>query len=286
MIDAVEERLELDGQGVTLLRWGAPEDPPVLCLHGWLDNANSFAPLSGHLSGVRLIALDLPGHGRSDHRTPGAAYHYLDWVVDVVDVADRLGLERFSLMGHSMGAGIAALVAGTIPERIERLVMLEGAGPRSMVSEQVPGFLSKYIEERRAARAIRPLNRGSNFSTAVRARIAYADPLSNGSAELLVRRAVIPAKKGGVVFGNDRRLQRALPRTLTEEMVRAFFARIRCPVLLVTASEGLKARAGIAEERLAAVADLTCVEVPGGHHVHMDAPAEVSSHLRPFLLGA
>ncbi|MDD9946604.1 MAG: alpha/beta hydrolase [Myxococcales bacterium] len=284
--DAVEQRLELEGGGLALVRWGAEEASPVLCLHGWLDNANSFAPIAPYLPEVCLLALDLPGHGRSDHRPAGVGYHYLDWVVDVVEAADRLGLSRFSLMGHSMGAGIAALVAGTVPERVDRLVMLEGAGPRSTSAGQVPTLLADYVAGRTAARAVRRPGRGSAFATAVRARLAYADPLSDHSAELLCRRAVVQAPQGGVVFGNDRRLQRAMPRMLSSEAIVAFFARIACPALLVVASEGLGRRAGISEDRLAAIADLTHVEVPGGHHVHMDCPEVVAEHLRRFLIGA
>jgi pimeloyl-ACP methyl ester carboxylesterase len=68
-----------------------------------------------------VIALDLPGHGHSDHLAAGASYHYLDYVQRRARNADALQLDRYTLLGHSLGAGIAALVAAAAPQRIERL---------------------------------------------------------------------------------------------------------------------------------------------------------------------
>src|SRR5690606_2312769 len=107
------------------LAFGPRDGRPVLALHGWLDNAATFVPLAPLLPELRIYALDLPGHGRSSHRPPGARYHYVDWVGDVIEAADALGLDRFALLGHSMGAGISILTAGTFPERVERLALIE-----------------------------------------------------------------------------------------------------------------------------------------------------------------
>lgn len=85
--------------------------PRVLALHGWLDNAASFVPLAPHLSALQLVAIDLPGHGHSAHLPAGASYTTAAAICHVLDVADALGWDRFSLLGHSMGAGIASLTA-------------------------------------------------------------------------------------------------------------------------------------------------------------------------------
>ena len=57
---------------------------PVLCLHGWLDNAASFVPLATHLTEWPLLALEFPGHGHSSHRSGDAHYYFFDWVQDLV----------------------------------------------------------------------------------------------------------------------------------------------------------------------------------------------------------
>ena len=109
---------------IAALRWGEPGAPKVLALHGWLDNAASFIPLSAQLPGLDLVAIDLPGHGRSAHLPPGADYSFVGAINAILDVADALGWGRFAFLGHSMGAGLASMIAAACPERIERLVAI------------------------------------------------------------------------------------------------------------------------------------------------------------------
>lgn len=280
------EQLEVHGRNVALLRFG-PERPvagavPVLCLHGWLDNAHSFVPLARALPDLALIAVDLPGHGHSAHRPEGAAYHQLDWIVDTLDIADALGLSRFALMGHSMGAGIAALTAGTAPERVQRLVMLEGTGPRATEPVQTVEKLRGHLEARAVAARAAVNTRGGEFATAVRARMTYSDPLERSSAELLCERGVRGASRG-VTFGHDRRLQAQQPNQLSEAQVCAFLAAIRCPTQLVLASDGLALDPAVVDGRRAAFQDLSELHLPGGHHVHMDDAEAVAEVVGPFL---
>ena len=110
------------------LRQGQAGQPRVLALHGWLDNAASFLPLAAHLPGIELVAVDLPGHGRSAHLPPGADYSFAGALHAVLDIADALAWDRFALLGHSMGAGIASLLAAASPERVTRLVAIEALG--------------------------------------------------------------------------------------------------------------------------------------------------------------
>ncbi len=114
------KEIAVDAAGLSLVACVHGEDdaPPLLALHGWLDNAASFAPLATHLHGHRLIALELPGHGRSAHLPAGAFVHYgmADYVAAVLAAADALELDTFDLLGHSLGAGIASLVAAAAPD--------------------------------------------------------------------------------------------------------------------------------------------------------------------------
>ncbi|MGH8605107.1 MAG: alpha/beta fold hydrolase, partial [Gammaproteobacteria bacterium] len=59
----------------TAKRWGSDQGAPLIALHGWLDNAASFDPLASYLDEFDLVALDLAGHGLSDHRPKGVHYH-------------------------------------------------------------------------------------------------------------------------------------------------------------------------------------------------------------------
>ena len=101
------EEIEIQTSSIRLVAkcWGNPDGIPVLAFHGWLDNAATFDNLAPLLPELRILSLDLPGHGLSDHRPSGTAYHFIDMVMDVIEVAEVLGWKNYSLLGHSMGAG-------------------------------------------------------------------------------------------------------------------------------------------------------------------------------------
>ena len=117
-----------DGLSLHVLEWGDPAAPAVMMLHGIRGYALTFASLARALQpGFRAIAYDQRGRGESDW-DPRRQYYTENYVRDLGAVADELKLDRFDLLGHSMG-GIAAYVyAAANPERVRRLV-IEDAGP-------------------------------------------------------------------------------------------------------------------------------------------------------------
>ena len=121
--------------------WDFSLDHPVLCLHGWLDNANSFDPLAQAVSKHQLIALDFPGHGYSDHLKIPNVYHLVDYVKYVMAFADHFGWKKFSLIGHSLGGAVAIMVAASFPDRIQSLSLVDSIG--SLVAE--PSDISMKI---------------------------------------------------------------------------------------------------------------------------------------------
>jgi pimeloyl-ACP methyl ester carboxylesterase len=118
--------------GVELL--GDPAGSPVLYFHGLPGSRLDFALLDSAFAdaGVRLIALDRPGFGLST-RVPGL--RLLDWPRDVAAVADRLAVERFSVLGYSSGGKYALACAYAIPDRLTAAGVLAGMAPPDM-----PGF--------------------------------------------------------------------------------------------------------------------------------------------------
>ena len=144
-MSAKEKKFHVFGQTLAGLSWDG-QGEPVLALHGWLDNAASYLPLASQWQRP-MVALDFSGHGHSDHRPDGVVTHLVDHVRDVLAVADQLGWQRFSLVGHSMGAGIACLFAAAFPERVSRLVLIEGLGPPSTPGEEVANTLRKALDD-------------------------------------------------------------------------------------------------------------------------------------------
>lgn len=260
---------------------GPRDGAPVLALHGWLDNAAGFEPLAPRLHGVRLVALDLPGHGRSAHRPPGCPYHFVDYVDDVLAAADALGWERFALLGHSLGGAIATLVAAARPERVERLGLIEALGPLSEEPGSLPGRLARAVQ-RTAPETGRTPRTYASLDDAVAARCRAGD-LHAASARLLVQRAT-ESTGDGVRWRSDPRLRRATAYRFTEEQVLAVLASIRAPTRLVIADDGLLPRdhPGV-QRRLQALADLSVRECSGHHHVHMATPGAVAAAFAGFL---
>ena len=126
---AREGQVALRGSRIAYRQWGADGDFPVLALHGWLDNAASFDALAPLLEGYRVIAVDLPGHGRSSHRSADGCYNIWDDLPDLVGLVREFGLERDGLLGQLRGAVIATLMAAIEAPAVKSLGLLDGKIP-------------------------------------------------------------------------------------------------------------------------------------------------------------
>jgi pimeloyl-ACP methyl ester carboxylesterase len=127
--------LSVNGLRVHYLDWGQPNALPVVCVHGYTSSAQAFNALARHFqSRFRLIAPDVRGHGETSW-SPTGAYQYHDQISDLAGFIDALGLERFILIGTSMGGIIAMAYAGAHPERLLRLV-INDIGPDAEVGSQ------------------------------------------------------------------------------------------------------------------------------------------------------
>lgn len=266
---------------MTGLRHGPTGAPPLLALHGWLDNAASFVPLMPHLAGFDLVALDLPGHGHSFHRPPHAEYGLTDYLADIDAALDTLGWPRCRLLGHSLGGALATLIAAAAPERIERLALIEALGPLAAAPGSAVPRLREALADRRAFAGKR-LRVFPDLITAVRARM-QANALSEPVARLLVERSVAPVE-GGFAWRSDPRLRLASATRATEATIREWIAGIDCPTLVIAAEQAPPYfTPALREARVAGLRDGRCVVVPGGHHLHMEDPAPVAAVLLPFL---
>ncbi|MEZ4450933.1 MAG: alpha/beta hydrolase [Nannocystaceae bacterium] len=273
-----ELTVEVQGLRLALRAWGPEDGRPVLALHGWLDNASTFDLLAPRLAGLRILALDFPGHGRSEHRHH-PSYAFLDYVADVIGVAEALGWSRFTLLGHSLGAGVAAMVAGAIPERIERLIAIEGIAPLTDAPELAPQRLRDAVT---AELAHRPTPRHlADLEAAAQLR-SRSSGLPLESARVLVGRSLVP-DGDGVRWSFDPRLRLASRLRLTDAHVEAFLAAIACPTLLVRARSGWPFDPEKQGRLLARIRDLRIVDLDGGHHVHLESPAPVAAAVDDFL---
>ncbi len=273
--------LELPYGRIAGLRSRQRGGTPVLALHGWLDNAASFVPLAAHLPPLDLVIPDLPGHGQSAHLPPGAEYTAATAINALLDVADALGWERFSLLGHSMGAGIASLMAVSAPQRVDRLVAIEALGA---LSESVERTAERWREAIAASRALsgKSLRVFPDIAVAVRARMK-ANQLSEPASRLLVERGVKPVQ-GGHVWSSDPRLTLPTPQRLSEAQIEHLVAGIECPTRVIYADPPQSYFPEPLRSRRAALLPRGSLRViDGTHHLHMEDPAAVAAAIGDFF---
>ena len=112
------------------LRSGPVQGTPVLCVPGLSANARSFDAVALRLAagGHQVIALDLRGRGKSP-ATAAGSFGWKRHAEDVLEAADKLGFASIDLVGHSMGAFVSMQAAALLPDRIRRLVLIDGIGP-------------------------------------------------------------------------------------------------------------------------------------------------------------
>ena len=284
MPSAVTERvLNANGLRLACRLWGERTGQPTLALHGWLDNAASFDAIAVRLPQLQLCALDLPGHGLSEHRPPAASYHFVDYVADVLAAADALGWPRFALIGHSLGAGIATLLAAIAPERIECVALIEGLGPAASPPEDAPSILRRALaDSQRTARSQRTLYQ--SFEAAVQARMNGIGKLSEKAARVLCERGLELVPEG-YRWRNDRRLYAGSRLRMSEPQVLAFIREMRVPTLLIRAEPGLATDARVQQARVTAHPGLRVERLAGSHHLHMEAQcAQVAALIAAFIV--
>lgn len=265
MSHPVEEiRLDLGHVELAAHLYGPEDGRPVIALHGWLDNANSFARLAPKLNGLRIVALDFAGHGYSGHRPAGAGYALWDYAHDVLRVAGQLGWERFSLLGHSLGAIVSVILAGSLPERVVRLALIDGVIPpgasASDAAERMGMALEAQLHHEGKRKSVY-----AELDRAVEARMKGMVAVTREAAELLAQRGLVPVP-GGFSWRSDSRLTLPSPLRMSEEQALSFVRRIACPTTLVVAEEGMLARNTSLLEQL----PFSLERLPGGHHLHLN----------------
>lgn len=277
------------GVPLRVCEWGAPAPgrPPILVLHGFLEQGAAWDAVAGDLPG-RVLAPDLRGHGLSGHVGAGGFYHFWDYVPDVLGLIDHLG-GRVDLVGHSMGGTISVLAAGLRPDAVRRLVSVEGLGPpdgEGTDAERADRFVQAMQDPPR-----HPLL--ADLDDAARRLRRWNTALSDDTARRLAARITRPAAPddafdgewtpGALLWTWDSLHRARAPYPFRASMFRSFLRELTMPVLHVLGAESWFRVPDLAE-REAAVPDLRRVEIPGGGHLlHHDQPAALAAEIAAFL---
>lgn len=254
--------------------------PILLCLHGWLDNAASFQPISHYLSDYHVIAIDLPGHGVSDHKGNDAYYHFIDWVSDLYILFEQEHWTCQNILGHSMGAMIAMAFAAAFPEKVKSIVLIDSIGfittPADNTTQQLRDGITSRVNLQ-----TKKLRYHTTEASAISARKKVSD-LSYNNAKLLTLRNLLQTD-AGFIWRYDPKLQLVSPYRLSEQQAKNLVQNIKCPALLICGESGADFVKKALDYYLPLFNDISCYHLVGGHHVHMEQPEAVARMTQTFL---
>lgn len=279
----------IDAQGLRIhcLEWGHFDGEPLILVHGYLDLADSWrafvAALETGQPNLRVIAPDCRGHGDSGWIGAGGYYHFPDYVFDLDCVVRAHSLDSFTLIGHSMGGTISLLYAGTFPERVKKLVLIEGIGPVGMTFSEAPLKMEKWITElhergRRHFREYTSLAAGAS-------QLRQTNPrLSENKALEIARAAMKQNDRGKWIWKFDPLHRTTAPQPFYTAQALEFLRRIQCPVLLIDGEQSRQTRRTDKQERYEAIANHQRITINGaGHMVHQDNPDQLADVVRDFI---
>ncbi|MDR5834311.1 alpha/beta hydrolase [Caballeronia sp. LZ034LL] len=290
-----ESRSEfVDACGVRLhvRRWGPPDAPMLFMLHGWMDIGASFQFVVDALpDDWQVLAPDARGFGLSDWpvaRSGGGHYYFPDYLADLERLLDRYTPDvPANLVGHSMGANLALLYAGVRPERVRRVVDLEGFGLPGARASQAPGRLAQWLDDQRAP----PTLRSYASLDEVAERLIRTNPrLAPARARHLAQYWSREEADGRFHLLADPAHKMRGPTLYRLDEVSATWARVTAPVLHVEAKDsqtlsGFAGQTPVAEfkQRFEAFADWREEVIDNaGHMVHHDQPERVAALIAAF----
>jgi pimeloyl-ACP methyl ester carboxylesterase len=284
---ARSEFISLRGLRYHVRHWGNPHEPCLFMLHGWMDTSATFQFVVEALAqGWHVIAPDWRGYGQSEwlHRP----YWFPDYYADLdALLAHYSPAQPVHLVGHSMGANIAATYAAVRPGRVSRLVMLDFLGLLTTQADQAPQQLGHWLDNLNAPHKLASYE---SFNGLAR-RLRQSNPrLSDDRADFLANHVGYRRPDGRIAMACDPWHRIASPMRYVIEDVMATWRAIDCPVQLLIAESGfVHDRFGHDpeefEQRIACFKERTILTITeAGHNLQHDQPTAVAQAVEAFLL--
>lgn len=263
--------------------WGSPDKPLLLALHGWLDNANSFEPLSHYLTEYQILAIDWPGHGGSQHRPGAYPLHWIDYLYDLDALLTVLETQPVAIVGHSLGGIIASAYAAAFPDNISNLVLIEALSPLyENESKSKKRLTNSFSDHRRFLASLsKPVSIYRDMAIAANARHKLT-ALDLQWCELLTQRNM-QNLDSGVCWRSDPRLKLDSPLRLTFSQVDALMQAHTVKTLLISGSGGFPQLREAIPMANRWFKQLQTIELEGDHHLHMGNALKVSLAIEAFL---
>jgi pimeloyl-ACP methyl ester carboxylesterase len=286
--------LDVRGLRYHVLEWGdqhmvSPDRPALVMVHGWMDVGASFQFVVDELPSDRYaIALDWRGFGLTDSPATDC-YWFPDYLGDLESVLDQLVPgQAVDLLGHSMGGNVGMIYAGVRPERVRKLVNLEGFGMPETKPQHAPRRFAQWLDELKMPMALHTYD----SVQAVAERLRKTNPLlSEQRAHWLAGHWSRKGDDGRWEILGDPAHKRTNPVLYQKPEVLECWQRITAPVMWVEGDQtdvskwwGNRYPRADFDARLALVPKLEKhLLSPAGHMLHHDQPHELALRVEAFL---
>ncbi|MDA0815647.1 MAG: alpha/beta hydrolase [Chloroflexi bacterium] len=260
--------------------WGNEDAPPLVLVHGGRDHARAWERIAEAFQDeYHVVALDLRGHGDSEWSI-GGSYTIPDNVLDVVRCIETVGSPA-RVLGHSYGASISLVAAGTFPEHFAALAAIDGTHSSNPADTDGmgPQWLRRWADRVREFESSVPVVYPD--IQAAEQRVRQANPkLPDDLVPHLTRWAAQPVE-GGYIWKYDWWVNNRTSMEIRREELERFWGAIECPVMLI-AGGGSRSRQRTDAEQYFRNARSLVVE-GAGHWVHHEQPEAVLGAVRPFF---
>ncbi len=267
--------------------WGNPDAPPLVLVHGGRDHCRNWDWVAADLRrDWHIIAPDLRGHGDSQWSSDGD-YNLAGFIYDLSQLIDQQRLAPVTLIGHSLGGNIAVRYTGIYPDKVRRLVAIEGLGltPKTLAERARQGIAERmqaWIAEQHGLSARLPRRYGS-IDDAFKRMQGENQHLSPEQARHLTQHGVNQNEDGTYSWKFDNYVRSRPPHDLTAEQIHTLWSRITCPTLLVCGTESWSTNP-LEDGRASHFRTARVAAVEGaGHWVHHDRLAVFLDLVRGFL---
>lgn len=257
--DAAEKDIEIDGLRLHYSDTGRRDGSPVVLMHGWGCDHTTVASIAKILEpGMRVLNIDLPGHGRSDE--PKEIWGVGEYADIIGKFIDRLGLKGVTLIGHSYGGRISIMLGAERAGDIRRIVLVDAAGikPRRKPSYYVKVY--SYKTMKRMLPMIFGRKRGEEMLARYRQRVGSAD-----------YRGASPVMRG------------IMSRSVNQDL-KEYMPRIKAPTLLIWGKDDTATPLSDAKTMERLIPDAGLVTFDGcGHYSFLDNPMGFRAVMREFF---
>jgi pimeloyl-ACP methyl ester carboxylesterase len=249
--------------------WGDEANPPLILVHGSRDHARSWDRTAEALAGRYCVyALDLRGHGDSEWAV-GSDYSIIDYALDLHAFGEHIGRAPYTIIGHSLGGGVTLQYAGTFPEKVLRLVTVEGLGRFSGQQAHRPAHvrMRHWIESMHELEQ-RELHAYPTIDDATARMVEANRRLTPELAHHLTVHGV-KGEPGAYTWKFDNFTRAGSPYEFNMEDARDLWNQVRCPILIIWGGESWQR--GRQEIDLSPFHDYRSERIEGaGHWVHHD----------------